>query len=473
MGRRLSIFLSVFFAFAALCAWTGCGSYAENSSKMRNAWRTGNFTLAEAIAASEAVSADADNLLLWQLEHASVLRGQQKNAEAQQVLEAAAKTLEMWDEQPEILLSQEIEATFSNLSALPYRGRGIDRIMLQTYRALNFLEAGEKDAARVALNAAFQAQSDAVEQNEEKIREFQDTAEALGSEFSEMKKNDSVNEFIASEESRLSKFAGYADYVNPFTTWLHGIYFLHAGEDGSDRERARKSLERVVAMEPGNTFVREDLETAKDNDADDAITYVIFEYGLAPTLNMIRADLLLTIPTGRYPVLAPMSIALPRLSQLNTDGLPVMRANDVPAQTVCNMDRVIQTDFRNSYPRVLARTLLNAFLKTTASVVVNAAAMEYANSDGSAASVLVALGTMIGTSAATYASTDADVRTWQTLPANFSVARLPTPASRNLVVDVAGHRSEVKLLPGKVNVVFVKSVGFALEPKVNQFILKK
>ena len=30
-----------------------------------------------------------------------------------------------------------------------------------------------------------------------------------------------------------------SDYVNPFTTWLHGVFFLHAGTDASDSERAR------------------------------------------------------------------------------------------------------------------------------------------------------------------------------------------------------------------------------------------
>ena len=121
---------------------------------------------------------------------------------------------------------------------------------------------------------------------------------------------------------------------------------------------------------------------------------------------------------------------------------------------------------------VLARTLTTAFLKTAASVIANTAAQEYALSDGSAAASLIALGTMIGTSVATYATTDADLRTWQTLPEYFSVARIPTPKSRCVTVEIAGHRTTTKLLPGKVNVVVVKSVGFALEPRVNQFILK-
>lgn len=474
MNKKLSELCCAGMLLAGAGIFSGCASYSEKSADMRSAWIQGNFAHAEKITAEEAESASEEDRLLWQLEHASVLRGMQKNEEAQHALEEAAKTLEAWDEKAEILLSKEAAATLSNLSALPYRGRGLDRIMLHTYRSLNFLEAGKIDATRVALNAAFQAQSEAVERNAKSIEAAQTTATENDVDLADLKKNQSVANAIEIGKSGLSGFSAYADYVNPFTTWLHGIYFLHAGTDASDRERARKSLVRVAQMEPENTFVYEDIKLAeKAVPEDDAITYVIFEYGVAPTLSLVRADLFLAIPTGTgSSTIAPVCIALPKLSREHSAGLPVMRANDVPAQTVCDMNRAVKTDFENAYPVVLARTLTTAFLKTAASVIANTAAQEYALRDGSAAASLIALGTMIGTSVATYATTDADLRTWQTLPEYFSVARIPTPKSRCVTVEIAGHRTTTKLLPGKVNVVVVKSVGFALEPRVNQFILK-
>lgn len=477
MWRKMKkISLSAFSAFVCVSAGlvTGCSSYAEKSAEMRGAWEAGNFAHAEKIISEEVGTADDVDRLIWQLEHAAVLRGMQKNAEAQVALEAAVKTIEAWDEEADILLSKEALATFSNLSALPYRGRGVERIMLQTYRGLNFLEAGNIDAARVALNAAFQAQSDAVERNRKQIEAAHASAEENEVDLAGLKNNADIVNAIESGKTSLAEFAVYADYVNPFTTWLHGIYFLHAGTDGGDYERARKSLERVAQMEPGNTFIREDIEAAKGIRSDDAITYVIFEYGLAPSLETSRVDLFLPIPTGTgTSTIAPVCIALPKLTRQASAGIPVMRANDVSAQTVCDMNRAVKTDFDNAYPAVLARTLTTAFLKTAASVAANIAAQEYAQRDGSTAASFVALGTLIGTSVATYASTDADVRIWQTLPENFSIVRMPTPESRRITVEVAGRRVETKLLPGKVNVVLVKAVGFALEPRVNQFILRK
>lgn len=471
--NKFAVFGCVISSVAVLCLSPGCNSYTSKSAEMREAWRSGNFPLAEKIASQEAASSSANDRLIWQLEYATVLRGMQKNSEAQRAFDAAAQTLDAWDERADILISKEAAATLTNLSALPYRGNGVDRIMLQTYRALNYLEAGNPYSARVALNAAFRAQSDAVELNRKNIEAAQESARENSVDLRSLENELEEAAAMAKENNSLPEFAVYADYVNPFTTWLHGIYFLHAGEDDADRERARKSLERVARMEPRNTFVAEDVEVAKNTPGDAPVTYVIFEYGTAPTLSTFRIDLFLTIPVGKNSTIAPVCIALPRLSRTRSDGVPAMRANGVPAQILCNMNRVIKTDFENAYPAVLGRTLTTAFLKTAASVTANIAAQEYAKRDGSTAASLVAFGTILGTSIATYASTDADVRIWQTLPEYFSVVRLPTPASRRITVEVAGHRAETALLPGKVNVVFVKSVGFALEPRLNQFILSK
>lgn len=418
-------------------------------------------------------NASANDRLVWELDAASVLRGAQKKREAQQALEKAAETLAHWDAQAEILISKEAAATVSDLSALPYRGRSSDRIMLQTYRALNFLETGKRDEARVALNAAFKAQSEAVERNAEEIKAAQENAEKESVDIAGLREKPDVAAALDRKKSPLAGVAVYADYVNPFTTWLHGIYFLRVGTDGGDFERGRKSLNRVAQMEPGNAFVRDDCNAMPAQLEKVATTYVIFEYGIAPSLKESRVDLFLPVPTGRGNfTIAPVSIALPELSREQATTIPLMAANGVPAQMLCDMNRIVKTDFENAYPAILSRTLTTAFLKTAASVAANFAAQEYARRDGSAASALVALGTMLGSSVLTYATSEADVRAWQTLPESFSIVRLKTPETRQITVSVAGRSREVKLIPGQVNCVLVKSLGIANEPSIAQFILK-
>ena len=442
---------------------------------MRGAWLRGDWEGAEKIAVAEAAAADENDRLVWELDAATLLRANGRDADARAALDKAAETVGEWDEKAETLLSKEASATLYNLTALPYRGRGSDRIMLHTYRALNFLETGRNDDARVALNAAYRAQTEAVEANAEAIEAARENAAKNEVDLEKLSKEPDVASKLRAAENSLPEVAVYADYVNPFTTWLHGIYFLYAGTDVADRERARKSLSRVESMEPGNSFVAEDAARAEDaaDPAEPPRTYVIFEYGTAPTLVEERADLLLPFPTGHGFTIAPVGIALPKLAGTQSPATPALTADGVPAQRVCDMKRVVKTDFENAYPGVLARTLTTAFVKTAASVAANFAASEYARRDGSAGSALIALGTMVGTSVATIASAEADLRLWQTLPDSFYVASFPTPASRCAEIFVGSRRIELALAPGRVNVVCVRTVGTEAAPRVSQFVLRK
>jgi len=64
----------------------------------------------------------------------------------------------------------------------------------------------------------------------------------------------------------LNNLKAYANYVNPFTVYLDGLYFMADAMDGSDLERARKSFERVVGFDPGNDYVKQDLATVDNFD---------------------------------------------------------------------------------------------------------------------------------------------------------------------------------------------------------------
>jgi hypothetical protein len=64
--------------------------------------------------------------------------------------------------------------------------------------------------------------------------------------------------------TNLDNLKAYADYVNPFTVYLDGLYFMADAADASDLERARKSFERVVGFDPDNNYVKQDLAMVDD-----------------------------------------------------------------------------------------------------------------------------------------------------------------------------------------------------------------
>jgi hypothetical protein len=67
----------------------------------------------------------------------------------------------------------------------------------------------------------------------------------------------------------------------------------------------------------------------------------------------------------------------------------------------------------------------------------------------------------------------ADERTWTTLPKEFQVARIPTPADRRIDLTAPnGVKTSVTVGDGTVNMVYVKSINASTPLRVSQFKLK-
>lgn len=92
----------------------------------------------------------------------------------------------------------------------------------------------------------------------------------------------------------LNHLMAYADYVNPATVYLDGLFFMAQGTGNSDWERSRNSFDRVRGMISENKFIQQDLETLQQVIIGQPIqptTYVFFVTGLAPVREQIRIDL--------------------------------------------------------------------------------------------------------------------------------------------------------------------------------------
>ena len=75
---------------------------------------------------------------------------------------------------PKVSVSREALATVTNLKNLPYEGFAYDKIMMNTYKALNYLELGDFERARVELNRAYERQKDAIHINSKRIEKALD-----------------------------------------------------------------------------------------------------------------------------------------------------------------------------------------------------------------------------------------------------------------------------------------------------------
>lgn len=81
----------------------------------------------------------------------------------------------------------------------------------------------------------------------------------------------------------------------------------------------------------------------------------------------------------------------------------------------------------------------------------------------------VRLAMKLATAALQYGTNEADLRTWTTLPKYFKYTRFPTPADRKVTVRSGMSTVTVDLVPGKVNVITVKSINSVTPLFVDQF----
>jgi hypothetical protein len=341
--------------------------------------------------------------------------------------------------------------------------------MLNTYKALNYLALGEADKARPELIHAYQRQQDAVDANKKRIAEAQAAVDQSKDKAAiERAQNDpQLQSQITTATANLDSVKVYANYVNPFTVYLDGLYFMADASDASDRERARKSFERVNEFVPGNTYVKQDLTLANDVMAQKSLlptTYVIFETGCAPQRGQVRIDIPIIVFKVSY-----VGVAFPTL-QFQGNYMPSLTVvadnHSFPTELVGSMDSVITSDFKNEEPAVVTKTIAATVIKAVAAYAANDAV-------GQAGGDLGGLLAQIGTAVYQAAVNIADERTWTTLPKEFQIARVPTPADRKIdLITPSGVKTSVNLEPGTVNVVYVKSINAVTPMLVSQFKLK-
>lgn len=513
---RLRQLAQVLTGSSLLVFLVGCQTYQKQSADLASSFRSGNIAAAVAIADREAeAKAGGKDELLWRLEQGATLRmaaladisllppptvvpAKDPSAPVPPpptpeelcndyvrrslvALDAADARINHWEEQAKVKVGSEAVAVVTNQANIPYRGRAYDKVLLSAYKALNHLQLGQIDPARVELNRALQRQRDAVEANAKRIAEAQEEAEQA--KEGKLKDENGKTASYDVEKAQADPVAGpkfdsilnesiapmkpYGDYVNPFAVFLDGLFFSVCGENGADWERGRKSFERVAELVPENPYVAADRELgalAAEGKTPEALTYVIFETGVGPSRDQVRIDIPTFIVTSR---LAYVGAAFPKL-KFNNDYVPAL---DIAAAdqtfrtaTLASMDSVVANDFKNEWPTILTKTLI-----TTATKAIVQATVQKQMSNQSAMAGLIG---SVAMSALNASTNIADTRTWITIPKEFQYARLVTPADRQLTLGAGAATRTITLDPGSVNVVYVKSTSTTSPLLVSQFLLK-
>ncbi len=461
-------------SLAALLA-TGCQTYKDQSAKMSEHWQRGDVTTAATeFSAKAEKEKNSKDTVVWRLEQGAALRAAGQFKESLTAFEAAEGKINKYDESAKVKVGGEALALMSNQAQLPYEGRAYDKIMLNTYKALNYLQLGEPDKARVEFIRAQQRQAEAVEINKARV----ETAEAQLVKQKEAKKFDPDKakddpKFKAKFDGAyafLDQYKAEANYKNPAAVYLHGLFFLAASTGSADLELAKHSFDEVSGMVGEAKFIQDDKELLGQVMTGKPVpptTYVVFETGRAPVRDQIRLDLPLFIVGARnvpyvgaaFPTLKPQDGHLSCLQVAAGD-------TKIATSLLANMDAVVGREFKDELPTIITKTMISTVAKAAAAYAVNQAASEQSDMAG--------LFAMVGTSIAQAAVNIADTRTWTTLPKEFQVCRIPTPADRKIRLGGSGDEMDTEILveDGTVNLIYVKSISARAPLIINQMKLK-
>ncbi len=357
---------------------------------------------------------------------------------------------------------EKVTATLINNNLNRYDPTVYDGVMVNTYKALNSIFLQDIQGARIEFNRAADRQRRAEETFKARIEEQQEKLAQTRQETEGGKAATSQLDFGKSEQEskqtvyeafpELEAWQAYPDFVNPYTDYLHGLYFTLASADREDYGKARQSLRRVAGMAPRNSAVQTDLKVANNlrtgawrkHKLSPAV-WVIFENGEAPAIDEILIPLPLFLVSNKVEY---SQIALPKLKERER-AYPYLEIRSAgkrlgKTELLASMDRVIQTEFKREFPlkvtEAVASTLTKAFIQYQAKKELGLA------------------GSLV---AGVYqaATTRADTRSWSSLPKEVQISRLRRPANGTLELSAPGLAQPLKIeLPDShFSVIYVKA----------------
>ncbi len=386
--------------------------------------------------------------LLYSLEAGTAFRYAHQLKQSNTQFDQAEAILKYHNQQKQLGKTVDsIGSILVNDALLDYSGTIYDGIMINTYKALNFWQQGDYQNARVEFNRALDRQRRAKEHFSKEISNHKQALAQKqaqdGINYQKNLNNPRIAQIIRKSYSNLDKFAAYPDFINPFTTYLAGLFFLH---DGS-HNKAADLLKEAYGMTPKQSVIKDDFiyaqKRANGAQIDHKYVWIIFENGMAPIKQEFRVDLPIFLLTRHV---SYTGIALPKL-RLQAPAYPYLNIELKPnkvyqTQFLASMDRVIQTEFKKQYPWIVSRALLSAMVKTTAQYY----AQQQLGPWGGIIAGLMQL-----------ATTAADLRIWSALPKEFQIAKISTPKDGKLNISPPNQpKLSIQLSPHKNYLLYIK-----------------
>ena len=352
-----------------------------------------------------------------------------------------------------------IGAVITNDTFMDYRPKIYEGIMVNTYKGMDFLNNGDKVNARIEFNRALERQRRAkdffakeISKEREKIR-TQEIQKAKKNnknpnKLKQIALNKNTKSIIEKNYSNLFAFKAYPDFVNPFSSYISGLFFLSVGDYAKATDILKETYGMIKDNEEASDYVKKDLLYALKASSSINMkgfkhyTWVVFLNGESARKEELKFNIPLFLVTNKLlyagialPTFKERPVAFPNLLLRNGK-------NFIATKQIASMDKIIKAEFKKRFPVIMTR----AIIRTTAQTLMQ---YELQRQGG-------LLGGIIGAVYQGYMN-KADTRQWKNLPKNFQIARIPM-TNPLLSIDFAQSQKhlEFNLDVNKNHIIFVR-----------------
>ncbi|MGY8927625.1 MAG: hypothetical protein ACKVJC_10075, partial [Flavobacteriales bacterium] len=243
--------------------------------------------------------------------------------------------------------------------------------MLDTYQGMNYWEIGDLEKTRVEFNSLMQKQNEAQEQIEKISRDeyTSDNRDKIERAREDYRLKNQINE----TQSLISELVGYDDFMNPYSEFIYGLFFMYNPVDNSDYDRGLKAMQRVNSLIGGNKLISaneaEINNILSGNAAVLNTTHLIFETGTAPKRTQTRIDVPLFLVSNKVPYVGAAFPKLEPNDNYENSLTCVSNGNSHNATELASFDRMISAEFKKQLPKVITKTILATVVNGVAAYV--------------------------------------------------------------------------------------------------------
>ena len=357
-------------------------------------------------------NARADKDLLYYFELGMLERLRNQYGESQKAWSAAQERIESLDKGLGVDVLRNASSYVVSDKVRVYEAHDYEKVMLLTYMALNQLALGRYEDARVAIKQTHELEASIEQSRAKALAEVQAEAKKRGAVASFKELNGYPIETTDNPEVNALKNG----YQSALSHYLAGFVYESLGEPSLAAPGYRLANE----LQPNRPALEEALRglDQRVRAVPDGMVDVLFivSSGAAPALRSQQFRLPVFVNGASVLVGYSFPLMLPSLFDDMPSGLLIGGAQQVALTPLTSIDLMARRSLKDDMPGIMLR----ATVRATTSAMLQYQAQHNRGSDAAAAAAIAAF-------AATALLQTADDRTWRSLPAQVSIARVRLP----------------------------------------------